>query len=81
MSIHWKKEDMIFETLWEAEEWAKSIADEFHGRIVTGYITPDYKVAYALAFYLVTIPNLNVHAKVESENNKLIYKLWGKWRK
>jgi hypothetical protein len=81
MSIHWRKKDMFFDTLWEAEEWAKSIADEFHGRIVTGYIIFDYKVAYSLAFYLATIPNFHVHTKVDSENNKLIYKIWGEWSK
>lgn len=43
MKIKWKSEDVIFDTWWEAEVWADSIANEIHGRTINGYITPDYK--------------------------------------
>ncbi|NRG31223.1 hypothetical protein [Niallia circulans] len=54
MEIEWKKETIIFETLRESEVWADSIANEIHGRTINGYITPDYKIAYALSFFLAT---------------------------
>lgn len=56
MEIRWKREDVVFETLWESEVWADSIANEIYGRTIDGYITPDYKIAYALSFFLGSVP-------------------------
>ncbi|PAE11606.1 hypothetical protein CHI02_14175 [Niallia circulans] len=83
MEIEWKKETIIFETLRESEVWADSIANEIHGRTINGYITPDYKIAYALSFFLASNPDYVVHTeksfnirpglKVE---DSFIYKVW-----
>ncbi|WP_257145084.1 hypothetical protein [Bacillus thuringiensis] len=32
--------------------WVDSIANEMYGRVFDGYETLDYKIAYALAFFL-----------------------------
>ena len=45
-----EKEDVIFETVREAEVWADGVANEMYGRVFDGYETPDYKIAYALSF-------------------------------
>lgn len=50
--MRWKKEEVIFETIREAEVWADSIANEMCGRLFDGYETLDYKMAYALSFFL-----------------------------
>ncbi|AFQ18586.1 hypothetical protein P9Y62_17035 [Bacillus thuringiensis] len=50
--MRWKKEDVIFETIRETEVWADSIANEMYGRLFDGYETLDYKIAYALSFFL-----------------------------
>ncbi|MBY0598174.1 hypothetical protein [Bacillus bingmayongensis] len=49
MDIRWKSEDVIFDTQRESEVWTDSIANEIYGRTIDGYITPDYKIAYALS--------------------------------
>ncbi len=49
--MRWKKEDVIFETIREAEVWADGVANEMYGRVLDGYATRDYKVAYALSFF------------------------------
>lgn len=49
--MKWKREDVIFETMREAEVWADSIANEMYGRLFDGYETLDYKIAYALSFF------------------------------
>ncbi len=49
--MRWKKEDVIFETMREAEVWADAVANEMYGRVFDGYETLDYKIAYALAFF------------------------------
>ncbi len=64
MSIRWKEEMLQFETLREAEVWADSIANEMHGRSITGYGTPDFKVATILAFYLAQVPEFRVHTAI-----------------
>ncbi|HDR8038132.1 TPA: hypothetical protein QCZ17_000299 [Bacillus cereus] len=43
---------MIFETVREAEVWADRVANGMYGRVFDGYETPDYKIAYALSFFL-----------------------------
>lgn len=48
--VRWKREDVIFETIREAEVWADGVANEMHGRVFDGYETLDYKIAYALSF-------------------------------
>jgi hypothetical protein len=83
MEIEWKKETIIFETLRESEVWADSIANEIYGRTINGYITSDYKIAYALSFFLATNPDFVVHTeksfsirpglKVE---DSFFYKVW-----
>ena len=45
-----EREDVIFETIREAEVWADGVANEMHGRVFDGYETLDYKIAYALSF-------------------------------
>ncbi|AND09892.1 hypothetical protein COD10_00780 [Bacillus thuringiensis] len=50
--MRWKKEEVIFETIRETEVWADSIANEMYGRLFDGYETLDYKIAYALSFFL-----------------------------
>jgi len=50
--VRWKKEEVIFETIRETEVWADSIANEMYGRLFDGYETLDYKIAYALSFFL-----------------------------
>ena len=47
--MKWKREDVIFETIREAEVWADGVANEMHGRLFDGYETLDYKIAYALS--------------------------------
>ena len=64
MAIRWKEEMMQFETFREAEVWADSIANEIHGRSITGYGTPDFKVATILAFYLAQVSEFRVHTAI-----------------
>ncbi|MDA1677141.1 MULTISPECIES: hypothetical protein [unclassified Bacillus cereus group] len=59
--MKWKKEDVIFETIREAEVWADGVANEMYGRVFDGYETLDYKVAYALAFLLAQNREFNIH--------------------
>lgn len=49
--MRWKREDVIFETIREAEVWADGVVNEMYGRVFDGYATRDYKVAYVLAFF------------------------------
>lgn len=76
MEIRWKREDVVFETLWESEVWADSIANEIYGRTIDGYITPDYKIAYALSFFLGSVPHFVVHTEKKVLDNVFIYKVW-----
>ena len=72
MIIRWNSEEIIFDTLYEADTWADSIANEIYGRIYDGYDTPDYKIAYSLAFRLASIKECRVY----TEYNKNRYKVW-----
>ncbi|MBE5104546.1 hypothetical protein IGI01_04380 [Bacillus thuringiensis] len=74
--MKWKREDVIFETIREAEVWADSIANEMYGRVFDGYETPDYKIAYALSFFLAQNRERNIHTKVEFNKNIKVYKVW-----
>ncbi|MFB5251117.1 hypothetical protein ACE38F_12070 [Bacillus mycoides] len=73
--MKWKREDTIFETIRESELWADSIANEMYGRVFDGYETPDYKIAYALSFFLAQNQELNIHTEVECNKNKDLYNL------
>lgn len=72
MTIKWNTEEIIFDTMYEADMWADSIANEIYGKIYDGYDTPDYKIAYSLAFRLAQINEFKVH----TENRKNRYKVW-----
>ncbi|WP_248563240.1 hypothetical protein [Niallia sp. NCCP-28] len=74
--MKWKKEDVVFDTLRESEAWADSISNEIYGRTISGYITPDYKIAYALAFFLGSVPHFIVHTEKKILKNSFIYKVW-----
>ena len=62
--MRWKREDVIFETVREAEVWADGVANEMYGRVFDGYETPDYKIAYALSFFLAQNQDFIVHTEV-----------------
>jgi len=55
MPIKWNVEELMFDSLYEADVWADSIANEMYARLYNGYDTPDYKIAYSLAFRLAEI--------------------------
>ena len=72
MTIKWNIEEMVFDTMYEADMWADSIANEIYSKIYNGYDTPDYKIAYSLAFRLAEVKEFIVH----TENRKNRYKVW-----
>lgn len=72
MVKRWNREDIIFDSLHEADVWADSIANEIYARLYDGYDTPDYKIAYSLAFRLAGIKEL----KVMTESTAARYKVW-----
>ncbi|HDX9641798.1 TPA: hypothetical protein ACGXMH_000563 [Bacillus mobilis] len=74
--MKWKKEDVIFETMREAEVWADAVANEMYGRVFDGYETLDYKIAYALTFFLVQNREFNIYTNVEFNNDIKVYKVW-----
>ncbi|MFD0770549.1 hypothetical protein ACFQZ1_17545 [Bacillus sp. CGMCC 1.60114] len=81
MSIRWhesnyREDHMIFDTLWEAEEWGCSISNDMHAGAFGGYTTPDEKVAYVLAFRLASVPRLHVHTDTVWLEDKMMYKVW-----
>lgn len=63
----WKKEEIIFDTMYESDTWADSIANEMYGRIYSSYSTPDYKIACSLAFRLASIKHCRVYTDYENE--------------
>ena len=67
-----KKEEILFDTMYEADIWADSIANEIYGKIYDSYITPDYKIACSLAFRLASIKNCRVY----TEHTKDRYKVY-----
>lgn len=46
MNINWLVEDLVFETMLEADVWADSLMNEIYGRNFNGYITTDYKIEF-----------------------------------
>ncbi|WP_231391136.1 hypothetical protein MHH33_16960 [Paenisporosarcina sp. FSL H8-0542] len=71
--MNWLVEDIVFETMLEADVWADSLVNEIYGRNFNGYITTDYKIACAMAFRLATARELRVFTS-EDEPNR--YKVW-----
>lgn len=63
MTLRWKKEDIMFDSIREADVWADSIANEIFARLYDAYDTPDYKIAYSLAFRLSEIEKFRVVTK------------------
>ncbi|AZB42100.1 hypothetical protein CEF21_07235 [Bacillus sp. FJAT-42376] len=76
MEKRWKHEDRLFETLWEAELWADSIANEMSAKLYDGYSTPDHKVAYVLSFLLASDSGAKIGTEKRSENGSFLYKVW-----
>ncbi len=74
--VRWKREDVIFETIREAEVWADGVANEMYGRVFDGYETLDYKIAYALSFFLAQNQEFNIHTEVQFNENIDVYKVW-----
>jgi len=71
MSIRWNVEELLFDSLYEAEVWADSIANEMYARLYNGYETPDYKIAYSLAFRLAEIKEFKIRtAQISSMGNE-----------
>ena len=62
--------------MFEAIQWAESIYADIYSGVFDGYITPDEKVAMALAFFLAQEEHLRVHTKRQNENNTLVFKVW-----
>ncbi len=76
ITVKWEREDIIFETIREAEVWADSIANEMYGKVFDGYETTDYKIAYALSFFLAQNREFIVHTEKEFKKDRFIYKVW-----
>ncbi|CJH96630.1 Uncharacterised protein [Streptococcus pneumoniae] len=47
-----------------------------YGRVFDGYETPDYKIAYALSFFLAQNQDFIVHTEVSFKEERAIYKVW-----
>ncbi|WP_303969690.1 hypothetical protein [Sporosarcina ureae] len=73
MTHRWKTEDIIFDSMFEADVWADSLANDMYARLYDGYDTPDYKIAYALAFRLAAIEEFKVITENTREDR---YKVW-----
>ena len=74
--MKWKREDIIFETIREAEVWAYLIANEMYGKVFDGYETTDYKIAYALCFSEHENQDFIVHTEESFKEDRVIYKVW-----
>ncbi|WP_240056508.1 hypothetical protein [Bacillus mesophilum] len=72
MKIRWKVEEFISDSLREAEVWAHSLSNQLMVEGINGYQTPDEKIAFALAFYLASVPENMVHTDYDGQ----IYKVW-----
>lgn len=77
MTLRWKREDFIFDSLYEADVWADSIGNEMYAKLYDGYNTPDYKIAYSLAFRLAEMKEFRVVTEIAINNDKR-YKVWVK---
>lgn len=70
-------DEHTFETFYEAESWAESIANEMSAGAYWTYTTSDKKVAYVLTFRLATIIDFKVSAQEGIlENGKIVTKIW-----
>ncbi|KOO47060.1 hypothetical protein [Viridibacillus arvi] len=67
----WKKEEILFDTMYEADIWADSIVNEMHGGNYDSYSTPDYKIACSLAFRLASIKHCRVYTEHEEDRYKV----------
>ncbi|MGG2063995.1 hypothetical protein [Bacillus sp. S14(2024)] len=81
MNIRWhesnyREDHMIFDTLWEAEEWSYSISNDIYTGAFDGYTTPDKKVVYVLAFRLASAPRFHVHTDTVWLGDNIMYKVW-----
>ncbi len=74
--VRWKREGVIFETIREAEVWADGVANEMYGRVFDGYEELDYKVAYALSFFLAQSREYHIHTSIEFNKDIEVYKVW-----
>ena len=73
MTLKWKRESIIFDSLFEADVWADSIGNEIYAKLYDGYDTPDYKIAYSLAFRLAEIEEFRVITERSIDDR---YKVW-----
>ena len=73
MALKWKRESIIFDSLYEADVWADSIGNEIYARLYDGYDTPDYKIAYSLAFRLAGMEGFRVTTEDSIDDR---YKVW-----
>ena len=73
MTLTWKRESILFDSLYEADVWADSIGNEMYARLYDGYDTPDYKIAYSLAFRLAEIKTFRVSTEISIDGR---YKVW-----
>ncbi|WP_369902189.1 hypothetical protein [Bacillus manliponensis] len=71
-----RQDTMIFDSMYEAETWADSICNEIYASVFDGYMTFDYKVAYALAFLLAEVTEFHVRTEKIFSENKFVYKVW-----
>lgn len=46
MTLKWKSENIVFDSLYEADVWANSIGNEIYARLYDGYDTLDYKITF-----------------------------------
>ncbi|MCM3358116.1 hypothetical protein MKZ20_21660 [Psychrobacillus sp. FSL K6-2684] len=74
----WKRENIIFDSFYEADVWADSIGNEIYARLYDGYDTPDYKIAYSLAFRLAGMKELRVLTEITLDEDDRRYKVWVK---
>lgn len=70
------QDTMIFDSMYEAETWADSICNEIYASVFDGYMTFDYKVAYALAFLLAGVKQFHVCTERSVLEDKMVYKVW-----
>lgn len=93
MAVKWihgqyREDNRMFDSTWEAEEWADSLYSDFAGAgfVNVGYATPDEKVAFHIAAQLtiwldwaksnVDIPECTVQTATENADGKFTYKVW-----
>jgi len=88
MPIRWINDidptgNRIFDSLWEAEEWADSLSADFWAESMdhVGYATRDEKVYTFLSKFLpkwllYSERPVDVHTDIESTADGLVYKIW-----